>query len=60
MAPPMPASPKAEQEMLSKLDEVNSTVNNWLKKIEENKAALQAKKQVSWNNTRSKSANFTN
>lgn len=30
-AQPAPPSPRAEKEMLSKLDEVGSTVNNWLK-----------------------------
>ena len=32
--PVRPPSPQAEKELLSKLDEVNSQVNNWLKDLE--------------------------
>jgi len=35
--PPCPPSPKVEKDLLSKLDEVNSKVNNWLKDLEEKK-----------------------
>ena len=59
VTPPMPPSPRAEQEMLSKLDEVGSTVNNWLKKIEENRAKLipNKKRPSNISGLRSKSAN---
>ena len=33
--PPRPASPKAEKDLLNKLNEVNAQVNNWLKNIEQ-------------------------
>ena len=60
MAQP-PPSPRAEKEMLTKLDEVGSTVNNWLKQLEKNKAKLASSKRQSSNTVnvqaRSKSAN---
>jgi len=34
---PKPQSPKAEKQLLSKLDEVNSQVNDWINKLEQQK-----------------------
>lgn len=34
---PKPQSPKAEKQLLNKLDEVNSQVNDWINKLEQQK-----------------------